>query len=168
MYYRSHAKHAEAIYTEYRKQWHVKLFLTMTSPFLVLNTLLGRSFLMQKTVLIRKLSWRLCLPFLLISMAWCFIKGLNPFESPLFLTSILSMIPMLLLKAYELQESVIENQVAEFREMGETEFLNFINEFKKIPLGSFRASYKEAYRQEYLRRYNKDIFHEIPMFDLNG
>ena len=46
------------------------------------------------------------------------------------------------------------------------EFLNFINEFKKIPLGSFRASYKEAYRQEYLRRYNKDIFHEIPMFDL--
>jgi len=58
----------------------------------------------------------------------------------------------------------IRRGLLEFKEMGATEFLNFMDELKRFPLGTYRAVSKEAYRQEYLRRYNKDIFHEIPMF----
>lgn len=119
---------------------------------------------MKHKTFIRKLFWPLCMPFFLISTVWCVMKGLNPFENYLFLVSTMSMIPMLMNKAFELQDSLKEHQILEFKEMGATEFLNFMDEFKKIPLGTYRATCKEAYRQEYLRRYHKDIFHVIPMY----
>jgi hypothetical protein len=119
---------------------------------------------MEYTVLIRKLFWRVCLPFFLISTVWCVMNQVNLLEHPLFLTSGISLLPMMMIKSFEMQDGLKDKHVHEFREMGATEFLNFMDEFKKIPLGSYRGICKEAYREEYLRRYGKDIFHEIPMF----
>lgn len=114
--------------------------------------------------LIKQLFWRLCLPFFFISSVWCLLKGLNPIKSNLFLLSITTMMPMLMVKAHEIQDGLIEKTAIEFSEMGATEFLNFMDEFKKMSLGTYRATTKETYRLEYLRRYNKDIFYQIPMF----
>ena len=71
---------------------------------------------------------------------------------------------MLAIKAFEQEGKTIGTLADDFRKMGTTEFLNFIDEFRKMPLGKFRAYHKEAYRQVYIERYGKDIFKDIPSF----
>jgi len=85
-------------------------------------------------------------------------------ESPVTILSLLLMLPFIMLKSFDLQDAAIDEYTQDFCKMGATEFLNFMDEFKNIPLGQYRGILKEAYRQEYLRRYNKDIFDFIPLF----
>ena len=120
---------------------------------------------MKYDLLIRKLFWRFSLPFFLLSTTWCWIIGFDFFQDPLFLISTVLMMPMLMIKTFELQDGIIEKQQQEFMDLSATDFLNFMEEFRKIPLGKYRGICKEAYRQEYFRRYQKDIFNKIPMFE---
>lgn len=119
---------------------------------------------MSMKKLIRKTFWLISLPLVLISTLLCLSKGINPLDSTTFMLSLCTLIPMMVIKLEESQDNTVSNLILEFQQMEATEFLNFMDEFRKMPLGKMRAFYKEAYRQEYLRRYNKDIFHSIPSF----
>lgn len=116
------------------------------------------------TPLIKKLFWRVSLPLVFLASLWCFINGLNPLDSMVFQLAFMTAVPMMAVKTYEQQDKTIEVIAEDFRKMGATEFLNFMDEFRKIPLGNFRAIHKEAYRLVYMERYGKDIFHAIPSF----
>lgn len=78
--------------------------------------------------------------------------------------AVMTAMPLLLMKTFAQEDKTIDSLADDFRKMGATEFLSFIDEFRKMPLGKFRAYYKEAYRQVYLERYGKDIFNNIPGF----
>lgn len=71
---------------------------------------------------------------------------------------------MIFLKGTEFEDNALSQYQQEFTKMGATDFLNFMEEFRKIPFGKERSLCKEAYCQEYLRRYNKDVFHQIPSY----
>lgn len=114
--------------------------------------------------LAKKLFWYVSLPSMLVISVFCLYKGENPLDNFFSAIPLLSALPLIMRKMDAMDEKAIREQQEEFSKMGATEFLNYLTEFRKIPLGKFRARYKEAYRREYLVRYEKDIFHDIPMF----
>lgn len=114
--------------------------------------------------LIKKIFWCISLPFLFVTSVWCFVHQLNPLDNIFFLMAVMTAMPLLLMKTFAQEDKTIDSLADDFRKMGATEFLSFIDEFRKMPLGKFRAYYKEAYRQVYLERYGKDIFNNIPGF----
>ncbi|RUR04922.1 hypothetical protein [Legionella sp. km772] len=119
---------------------------------------------MSTELFIKKVFWWFCIPFFALTSILCFINHLNPLENTLFLVSGFFLVPRMVHYTIEAQARLKQEHIHEFQAMGATQFLNFMEEFKKIPLGSYRALCKEAYSQEYFRRYNVDIIDKIPMF----
>ncbi len=103
---------------------------------------------MNELGLARKLFWYVSLPSMLAISLFSLYKGVNPLDNFYFVISLIASIPLMMQKMDENNEKAISKLQEEFREMATTEFLNFLTEFRKIPLGKFRARYKEAYRRE--------------------
>ena len=117
---------------------------------------------MKHRKLISTLFWWVSLPLIASSAAWCFFKGISALDNLFFVTACTTALPRVMLMAEDLDNNTIEKLVEEFKAMGATEFLNYLEEFRKMPLGKARALYKKAYCQEYFSRYGKNIFHKIP------
>lgn len=107
--------------------------------------------------ILSKTFWLIALPLFALACMYCYWQNISPLDSLVFWFSLMLCIPMLLLKAFELEEASYQNILAEFRAMTSSDFFEKEEEIMSAPPNRNMSIIKEAYKQVYKERYGRDI-----------
>ena len=100
--------------------------------------------------------WFICLPILGLEAFYFLLKHINPLNSNLFIFSMALWVPMMIVKTKEFQDQAYNDAVEELRSLTSAEFAKRGKEIMNLPPIKNAAIFKEAYRQVYQEKYNRN------------